>query len=469
MSTATETYNTPQQTHAAPVADSLQLTTAAAKRLRQQTVGLRLKLAHLPTTKALSAEQKRQIAAQFGAEAEAVSATKKLLDTRHPKYKAVTKALARIKRHWRDATVPYIEAGIRLLPWSKMAEYDAEHQKLVGTLTAAVLELEQVYASELIPQRQSVMGELFDAQDYLSTLEGAWGAQRDYMSLDPPDFLKTLAPKIYEEQVARLTASLTQSVEKAEQAFATQLAEMLQGLVERLTPESGKKKVIQQRGLDSLKEFIIRYKDLQFATGSGQLEQLMETVEAATANQTAKDLRTSVHAQQEMREAAQAALRQAALLITDQARAIRFSEPAATEEPAPAPDTTADEAGLYGLGFTGVGSRGVGLVRLVGLLLAHQPQAPAALPARAGPDDADQQAGLRLLRRASVPASRRAHGAEVGAVLRPPAAVERGGGPGARGGRGAAAGRHGAAAGEAGTISEPSGSADRGTEGMVNQ
>ena len=51
---------------------------------------VRVSLTWFGTRKSLTAEQKAEAAEPFGAEAQFISAGKKLIDTKHPAYKAVT-------------------------------------------------------------------------------------------------------------------------------------------------------------------------------------------------------------------------------------------------------------------------------------------------------------------------------------------------------------------------------------------
>ena len=64
--------------------------TAPSQRLRTTMAAVRVSLSWLGTRKTLTAEQKTVAADAFGAEGAFLSAGKKLLDTKHPAFKAVT-------------------------------------------------------------------------------------------------------------------------------------------------------------------------------------------------------------------------------------------------------------------------------------------------------------------------------------------------------------------------------------------
>ena len=66
--------------------------------------------------KSLSAQQKAEAADAFGAEGNYLSAGKKLFDTSHPAFRAVTAVRNRATSLWRGLSLPYPEAGIRADP-----------------------------------------------------------------------------------------------------------------------------------------------------------------------------------------------------------------------------------------------------------------------------------------------------------------------------------------------------------------
>jgi hypothetical protein len=73
---------------------------APAERLRTTMAAMRLSFTWFGTRKTLTSEQRAQAAGSFGAEADFLSAGKKLIDTRHEKYKAVTAVRGRAGQYW---------------------------------------------------------------------------------------------------------------------------------------------------------------------------------------------------------------------------------------------------------------------------------------------------------------------------------------------------------------------------------
>ena len=88
---------------------------AASQRLRATMAAVRLSVQWFGVRKTLNPGQKAQAADAFGAEGEYLSAAKKLLDTSHPSFKRVTAVKTAALNYWRGLTLPYPEAGIRLI------------------------------------------------------------------------------------------------------------------------------------------------------------------------------------------------------------------------------------------------------------------------------------------------------------------------------------------------------------------
>src|SRR4029450_10468818 len=83
------------------------------QRLRQGFAAARVSFTWLGVRKSLSADQRQQAADGFGAEGQFLSAGKKLPDTRHPTYRAVTAVRGRVGGYWKAMSLPYPEPGLR--------------------------------------------------------------------------------------------------------------------------------------------------------------------------------------------------------------------------------------------------------------------------------------------------------------------------------------------------------------------
>ena len=96
------------------------------ERLRTTMAAVRLSISWLGTRKTLPAAQKNQAADTFGAEGKFMSAGKKLINTSHPSFKAVTGVRTRIVAYVRGVTLPYPEPSIRLIRQGDIQTFDVQ-------------------------------------------------------------------------------------------------------------------------------------------------------------------------------------------------------------------------------------------------------------------------------------------------------------------------------------------------------
>ena len=122
MSTATTTHHdTGQHTptrglHRETQQPVTQLERNATQRLRTTMAAVKLSFTWLGVRRTLAPEQRTTAARAFHADRELLSASKFILDTKNPAYRAVAAVRSEASGYWRTVTLPFPEAGIRLLP-----------------------------------------------------------------------------------------------------------------------------------------------------------------------------------------------------------------------------------------------------------------------------------------------------------------------------------------------------------------
>ncbi len=249
--------------------------TSPSQRLRATMAAVRVSFSWLGVRKSLSPQQKAQAAESFGAEAPYLSAGKKLLDTKHPALKAVSSVRGRALAYWKGISLPYTEAGIRLIRRDDMAAFDVQLTTFRAELDEAVQELDRCY-DELKLAACQRLGRLYDDADYPPTLSGLFGIEWDYPSLEPPSYLQQLSPELYEQEQARVQARFNEAVQLAEDAFLSELCKLVSHLSERITgDEDGKPKVFRDSAITNLHEFLDRFRELNIRSND-QLEQLVD-------------------------------------------------------------------------------------------------------------------------------------------------------------------------------------------------
>ena len=219
-----------------------------AARLRTTMAAVRIAFIWFGVRKTLTAEQKAQAADTFGAEGEFLSAGKKLLDTRHPAFKAVTAVRGRILSVWKGLSLPYPESGIRLIRQDDIGTFDVQMTTLKAELDEAVEKLDEHY-NELRSAARDRLGRLFNPADYPVSLRGLFAASWDFPSIEPPPYLQQLSPQLYQQECQRVQARFDEAVQLAEQAFTDELAKLVSHLTERLSgQEDGKPKIFRVHG-----------------------------------------------------------------------------------------------------------------------------------------------------------------------------------------------------------------------------
>ncbi|MBA3312562.1 MAG: hypothetical protein M3552_01510 [Planctomycetota bacterium] len=205
-----------------------------ADRLRQETAAVRVSFTWFGTRKALTAGQKAEAAEAFGAEEKFLSAGKKLLDTRHPHFKAVTGIKGQATAYWRSVSLSYPEPGLRLIRRDQIEDFSRTMGEFKRELDQAVRALDRELES-LKSAAQARLGRLFDPTDYPRSLDGEFDLIWDFPSIEPPDYLRRLHPDLYREECRRAQSRFDEAVRLAETAFTEELSKLVEHLQERLT------------------------------------------------------------------------------------------------------------------------------------------------------------------------------------------------------------------------------------------
>lgn len=241
-------------------------------------------------TRTLSSDQKSQAAESFGAEGAFLNADKRLLDTKHQRYRAVTAVKSRTQAYWRSVSLPFPEVGIRLIRQDSVESFQQQMNRFRDQLAEAVQDLEQVYI-DLKQSAQHRLGELYNELDYPPSLLGLFEVSWDFPSVEPPQHLRQLSPEVYEEERRRVSARFEEAVTLAEQAFVEELAGLVGHLTERLSGhDDGKPKVFRDTAVGNLREFFERFQSLNVRSND-QLEDLVQQCQATVGGVQPQSLR----------------------------------------------------------------------------------------------------------------------------------------------------------------------------------
>ncbi|MEQ8788721.1 MAG: hypothetical protein RIC55_20590 [Pirellulaceae bacterium] len=261
-----------------------------SQRLRATMAASRVSVRWFGVRKTLSADQKAQAADTFDAQGDFLSAGKKLLDTRHPAFKAVTSVKTKAVGFWKSLTLPFPEPGVRLLRQDAVESFDAQMHTFREELYEAVAALNQRY-NDLKSAAAERLGSLYNEADYPVSLDGLFSIDWDFPSVEPPDYLRQLQPELYEQECRRASARFDEAVELAEQALVGELGALVSHLTERLSGQAdGKPKIFRDSAVTNLREFFERFQFLNVRSNE-QLDELVDRARQVIEGREPQQLR----------------------------------------------------------------------------------------------------------------------------------------------------------------------------------
>jgi hypothetical protein len=251
------------------------------------------------TRRSLNEGQTRQAANQFDADANLLSAYKKLIDTSHPAFKAVNAIKSQVVSYWRGMTLPYPTEGVRLLRHDDLAAFEDRMQGFRDRLTEAVANLQLEYET-LKNKARDNLGTLYNAADYPASLDGMFSIGWEYPSIEPPRYLMNFNPELYAQEQQRIQQRFETAVEMAEQAFGEKLNDLVSHLIERLTDSpDGTPKTFQRSTVENFREFYDEFKRLNIR-GNTELDALVGRANELVSGVDAQALRNNQNLRQSL-------------------------------------------------------------------------------------------------------------------------------------------------------------------------
>jgi hypothetical protein len=267
--------------------------------MRTTLAAARVSFTWFGVCKSLTREQKDLAADSFGANGDFLSAGKKLVDTRHPKYKAVTAVRNRIVQFWKAVSLPYPEPGLRLIRQDRIDAFDSQMRLLHGELLEAVEQLD-LYYDALKSAARRRLGSLYAESDYPVTLGGLFAVEWDFPSVEPPDYLRQLNPTLYEQECERVRSRFEESVRLAEEAFLAEFSQVVSHLCERLSgDQDGKPKIFRDSAVNNLREFFEKFRSLNVGSDA-ELERLVDQAQDIVRGVQPEALRTRTGLRQQV-------------------------------------------------------------------------------------------------------------------------------------------------------------------------
>ena len=265
---------------------------SSAEHLRSTTAAVRVSFTWFGAQKTLTPQQKEQAAESFGAQGQSLSVGKKLLDTRHPRFKAVAAIRTRIVGYWKSVSLPYPESGIRLIRQATVGTFNQQLDQFKAELNEAVLQLDRQYTTLKDSARQR-LGSLYNEADYPISLRNLFDVSWEYPSVEPPSYLQQLSPELYQQECRRVAARFDDAVQMAESAFIEELEKLVSHLTIKLNgDEDGKPKIFRDSTVQNLQTFFQRFQQLNIHS-SEQLDNLVNDCQQIVNGVQPNQLRTN--------------------------------------------------------------------------------------------------------------------------------------------------------------------------------
>lgn len=273
---------------------------SVATELANRTIGVKFQVTKPGTSARLTKAQIERAAQVFGADPKYVTGTKKLLDTREQHWRKVSGLILKAKGIWKRMTFPYPEAlsgdtaskGTRLLDMDRIPELDEALRTKMEEITAAELELEPHWP-DMVEASRALLRQLHAEADYPASILGAFRIEWDYVSVQPPDYMKEF-PEIYQREQERVAARMEVALQMHEQTLALELQNLVERIFEKMEPgEDGKTKQFTQSSMNSFKSFFENFRQMNLSSNKDLDEvvaQAQQALEGATKDKLNKDV-----------------------------------------------------------------------------------------------------------------------------------------------------------------------------------
>jgi hypothetical protein len=265
-------------------------TDAPAQRLRRTAAAVRVHFTWWGVHRTLTAQQKEEVGDACGADARLLSAGKKIIDVRHEAVRRLTSIRSRIVHYWRSLTLPYVEAGVRLIRQTDVEPFVRNMEGFRDELVGAEGDVDAVFDALKADARQR-LGRLYNPADYPPAVRGLFSVDWDLPSVEPPAYLMRLSPEVYRQEQERVAQRFEEAVRLAEEAFVAEFGRLVSHLTERLAGDAdGERRVFRDSVVGNLGEFFTRFRDLNVRSNQ-DLDRLVERAQELVRGVTPQDLR----------------------------------------------------------------------------------------------------------------------------------------------------------------------------------
>ena len=164
---------------------------------------------------------------------------------------AVQQARKTVQKH----SLPFPITSIYLVPKESLAEIDEKLQYFKDRFWNKVQDFEALYDVGR-EEAASVLDDLFNESDYPPDIMQKFKFDWRYFELSTPAKSKILSPEVYEREKQKFTSLMEETRELAMIALREEFSTVVTNLVDRLTANNGKPKVISNSMFNKLHKFL---------------------------------------------------------------------------------------------------------------------------------------------------------------------------------------------------------------------
>lgn len=254
--------------------------------LMSKTVALIVTFSSVGNQKKVSSSQ-----VEVDADKEWIRVSKTLLEC--DEYDAIGHLDSEIKS-WLDsrALPSLLKRGIYLLPIPMVQEADAKLKDFAEQRRYLVEKFVSVYKVH-VKEARARLRELFSESDYRSSMQirGDFNLSWQFTSFNTPASLQQISKELFEQEKQKAEATWRDAATSIEQMLLSNLSEMVNHLVEKLTPgEDGKKKVFRNSMVSNMQEFLANL-NMRNVTDNAQLKALSDQAKKLIVGVEAQQLR----------------------------------------------------------------------------------------------------------------------------------------------------------------------------------
>ncbi|MDA3789157.1 MAG: DUF3150 domain-containing protein [Desulfobacula sp.] len=152
-------------------------------------------------------------------------------------------------------SLPFPITSIYLIPKESLAIIDERLQYFKDRFWDKVQDFEALYDVGR-EEAESVLGDLFNESDYPTDIIQKFKFDWRYFELSTPGKSKILSPEVYQREKDKFTSLMEETRELAMFALREEFSGVVTNLVDRLTSDNGKPKVISSGMFNKLHEFL---------------------------------------------------------------------------------------------------------------------------------------------------------------------------------------------------------------------